>query len=42
VAQDVSCDVMYVEHEHPHQAIICSSLYLILQTVPFWRWPVCC
>ena len=22
VAQDVSCDVMYVEHEHPHQAII--------------------
>ena len=20
----------------------CSSLYLILQTVPFWRWPVRC
>ena len=20
----------------------CSSLYLILQAVPFWRWPVCC
>jgi nucleotide-binding universal stress UspA family protein len=22
LAQDVSCDVMYVEHEHPYQAII--------------------
>ncbi len=22
LAQDVSCNVMYVEHEHPHQAII--------------------
>jgi hypothetical protein len=22
--------------------VICSSLYLILQTVPFWRWPVHC
>src|ERR1700724_4418981 len=22
--------------------IMCSSLYLILQTVPFWRWPVRC
>jgi hypothetical protein len=20
----------------------CSSLYLILQTASFWRWPVCC
>jgi len=22
--------------------VICSSLYLILQSVPFWRWPVSC
>jgi nucleotide-binding universal stress UspA family protein len=22
LAQDVSCDVMYVEHEHPYRAII--------------------
>src|SRR3977135_4260722 len=29
--------------EAAHQgALWCSSLYLILQTVPFWRWPVRC
>src|SRR3984893_9799190 len=26
---------------HP-DLLECSSLYLILQTVPFWRWPVRC
>src|SRR6202047_3736115 len=30
------------QHRVGSAAFRCSSLYLILQTVPFWRWPVRC
>ena len=33
--------VAKVPHGH-WKTLTCSSLYLTLQTVPFWRWPVRC